>query len=106
MCPGLKATPSQSSDAMSALSAHSRFFDHLVELVPAKYYLDTGAEEKVGGGSRGEASQALGSTRQLTAAAGRQPPPGLQPATASRCDPAHLRHDCTATIPLLYRRST
>ncbi|PRW58169.1 surfeit locus 6-like protein [Chlorella sorokiniana] len=30
----------------SALRAHSRFFDHLVDLVPAKYYLDSG-EDKV-----------------------------------------------------------
>ena len=27
--------------------AHSRFFDNLVDLVPAKYYLDSG-EDKVG----------------------------------------------------------
>jgi hypothetical protein len=30
-----------------ALAAHSKFFDHLVDLVPAKYYLDGAQAETV-----------------------------------------------------------
>ncbi len=41
------------------LSQHSKFFDHLVELVPAKYYLDAGADEKVGCGDCREAGLRL-----------------------------------------------
>lgn len=40
------------------LSAHSRFFDHLVDLVPAKFYLSTG-DEKVGSRREGWPSSGL-----------------------------------------------
>lgn len=32
---------------MQNLAAHSKFFDTLVDRVPAKYYVDSGADEKV-----------------------------------------------------------
>lgn len=46
MCPGFRAAaPSPAAMDAAALAAHSRFFDHLVDLVPAKYYLDGGSEQ-------------------------------------------------------------
>lgn len=52
MCPGFKATGSGGSMDAAALAAHSRFFDHLVDLVPAKYYLDSGEDKASAGGPK------------------------------------------------------
>lgn len=46
MCPGLWKPPHTAMDA-EQLAAHSRFFDSLVDLVPAKYYLDAGQDDRV-----------------------------------------------------------
>ena len=46
MCPGLRKGSTAAAMDAEALHKTSRFFDSLVDLVPAKYYLDSG-EEKV-----------------------------------------------------------
>jgi hypothetical protein len=44
MCPGPKAA---AAHATMDMAAHSKFFDHLVDLVPAKYYLNAGNDDQV-----------------------------------------------------------
>lgn len=59
------------------LAAHSRFFDSLVDLVPAKYYLDAGQDDRVrGSGRRGGRSPSSGGPLCLLLLALRLSSPG------------------------------
>jgi 60S ribosome biogenesis protein Rrp14 len=41
---GGRGSSGEASTSAASLSAHSRFFDRLVELIPPKYYLHTDAD--------------------------------------------------------------
>ena len=45
MCYSTGAAAAASASSMDAVSRNSRFFDHLVELVPAKHYLEPDSEQ-------------------------------------------------------------
>ena len=61
--PGFKAAARPAAMDLDKLAAHSKFFDHLVDLVPAKYYLDGGQETVRRGGQREGGSRHLGRRR-------------------------------------------
>ena len=76
MCPGPKAA---AAHAAMDVTAHSKFFDHLVDLVPAKYYLNAGNEDQV---------------RRLAASRGEQPGVLLAAAAAVARGGARQRRLC------------